>query len=149
MELFQDTNSDAAMNDTDVISFQGDTYPGSDEGDPVALINATTNTAVVVDQKAEPTPDSNFMKRARLNETFSYKMYNTTWLSMNKDEIVYTDGVRFSMMNPMAHRLCSGYMVINSKGEKGFVYEKWDMSGIKLRRDWCTGTLYVTQKTTN
>ena len=86
MELFEDMSSDAAMNDTDVISFQDDTYPGSDEGDPVALINATANTAV--DQKAKPTlgevlsecpldtavtnralsdgPDSKFTKRARL-----------------------------------------------------------------------------------
>ena len=85
MELFQDINSDAAMNDTDVISFQDDTYPGSDEGDPVALVNATTNPAV--DQKAKPTsgnvlskyppdtaatnhallngPDSKYTKRAR------------------------------------------------------------------------------------
>ena len=53
MELFEDMSSDAAMNDTDVISFQGDTYPGGDEGDPVALVNATANTAV--DQKAKPT----------------------------------------------------------------------------------------------
>ena len=85
MELFEDMSSDAAMNDTDVISFQDDTYPGSDEGDPVALVNATANSAA--DQKAEPTlgkvlseypldtvatnralsngPDSNFTKRAR------------------------------------------------------------------------------------
>ena len=53
VELFQDVNSDAAMNDTDLISLQDDTYPGSDEGDYVALVNATTNTAV--DQKAKPT----------------------------------------------------------------------------------------------
>ena len=52
MELFQDIDSDAAMSDTDVISFQDDTYPGSDEGDPVALVNATPNTAA--DQKAKP-----------------------------------------------------------------------------------------------
>ena len=91
MELFQDTDSDAAMNDTDVISFQGDTFPGSDEGDPVALVNASANTAA--DQKAEPTsakvlgeypldtaatnralsdgPDSTFTKRARLTRTAS------------------------------------------------------------------------------
>ena len=90
MELFQDTDSDAAMNDTDVISFQGDTYPGSDEGDPVALVSVTANTAA--DQKAEPTPgkvlseysldaaatnhalsygpDSKFTKRARLTYTY-------------------------------------------------------------------------------
>ena len=89
MELFQDTDSDAAMNDTDVISFQGDTYPGSDEGDPVALVNATANLAT--DQNAEPTsgkvlseypldtaatnralldgPDSKFTKPARLTFT--------------------------------------------------------------------------------
>ena len=53
MEIFQDTDSDTAMNDADVISFQGDTYPGSDEGDPVALVNATADTAA--DQKAKPT----------------------------------------------------------------------------------------------
>ncbi|EDR07302.1 uncharacterized protein LACBIDRAFT_328174 [Laccaria bicolor S238N-H82] len=74
MELFKDTDSDTAMNDTDVISFQGDTYPaGSDQGNPVALVNATTNTAAdqdegdhvapvnattnrATDQKAKPTP---------------------------------------------------------------------------------------------
>ena len=53
MELFQDTDSAAAMNDADVISFQGDAYLGSDEGDPIALVNATTNT--IADQKAKPT----------------------------------------------------------------------------------------------
>ena len=90
MELFQDTSSDAAMNNTDVISFQGDAYPGSDEGDPVALVNATANTAA--DQKSTLTsgnvlskyppdtaatnralsvrPDSNFTKRARLTLTY-------------------------------------------------------------------------------
>ena len=91
MELFQDIDSGTAMSDTDVISFQDDTYPGSDEGDPVALVNATPNTAA--DQKAQPTsgkvlseypldtaatndalsdgPDSNFTKRGRLTYTFS------------------------------------------------------------------------------
>ena len=54
MELFEDMSSEAAMNDTDIISFQGDTYPGSDEGDPVALVNATANTTA--DEKAKPTP---------------------------------------------------------------------------------------------
>ena len=54
MELFEDMNSDSAMRDTDVVSFQGDTYPGSDEGDHVALVNATTNTAA--DQKTKSTP---------------------------------------------------------------------------------------------
>jgi hypothetical protein len=89
MELFDDMNNDAAMRDTDVIFFQADTYPGSDEGDPVALVNATANTAA--DQKVKPTPgkvlseypldtvainrglsdgpDSNFTKRARLTRT--------------------------------------------------------------------------------
>ena len=91
MELFQDMNSDVAMSDTDVISFQDDTYPGSDEGDPVALSNATADPAA--DQKAKHTsgkvlskympdtvatncalsdgPDSKFTKRARLTYTFS------------------------------------------------------------------------------
>ncbi|EDR07181.1 uncharacterized protein LACBIDRAFT_328189 [Laccaria bicolor S238N-H82] len=73
MELFEAMNSDAAMSDADVISFQGDTYPGSDEGDPVALVNATTNTAA--DQKAKPTSDgpaSKFTKRARMKVTSRY-----------------------------------------------------------------------------
>ena len=91
MELFQDMNSDAAMSDTDVISFQDDIYPGSNEGDPVALVNATANTAA--DEKAKPTPgnllsectldtvvtnralpdglDSTFTKRGRLMYTWS------------------------------------------------------------------------------
>jgi len=91
MELFEDVNSDAAMSDTDVISFQGDTYPGGDEGNPVALVNATAYTA---DQQAKPTsgkvlsecpldtaatnralsggPDSKLFKyRARLTHTIS------------------------------------------------------------------------------
>ena len=91
MELFQDTTSDAAMNDTDLISLQGDNYPGSDEGDPVALVNATAETAA--DQKTKPKPgevlseyplgtaatnralsdgpDSNFTKRARAKDAYS------------------------------------------------------------------------------
>ena len=89
MELFEDMDNDAPMSDTDVISFQDDTYPGSDEGDPVALVNAAANTAA--DQKAKPIPgkvlseypldtlatncafsdgpDSNFTKRGRITRT--------------------------------------------------------------------------------
>ena len=95
MELFQDMNSDTAMSDTDVISFLGDTYPGSDEGDPLALVNATANTAA--DQKAKPTPgkalsecllntaatnhalsdgpDSKFSKRARVTAALSENQF--------------------------------------------------------------------------
>ena len=90
MELFQAIDSDTAMSDTDIISFQDDTYPGSDEGDPVALVNATPNTAA--DQNTKPTlgkvlgeypldtaatscapsdgPDSNFTKRAQSTTTY-------------------------------------------------------------------------------
>jgi hypothetical protein len=39
IKLFEDINRHVAMNDTDVISFLGDSYPGSDKGDPVALVN--------------------------------------------------------------------------------------------------------------
>ena len=78
------------MNDIDVLFFQDDTYPGCDEGDPVALVNATTNTAA--DQNAKSTsgkllsehpldtaatirafsdgPDSKFTKRARFLYTY-------------------------------------------------------------------------------
>ena len=91
MELFQDMSSDATMSDTDVISFEGNTYPGSDEGDPIALVNATANTAA--EKKAKPTPgkvfseypldisatnrafsdgpDSKFTKRARITTAYS------------------------------------------------------------------------------
>ncbi|EDR07293.1 uncharacterized protein LACBIDRAFT_328152 [Laccaria bicolor S238N-H82] len=155
MELFQDMTSDAAMSDTDVISFQGDNYPGGDEGDPVALVNATANTAA--DQKAKPTsgkvlgrypldtaatnrafsdgPDSKFMKRAQLTSTFDYDKYDSAWLSTTKDEIVYTDGVSvskfyfldwgISFLFCFVTKTHSGYMVINSKGEKGFVMSNY------------------------
>ena len=95
MELFQDIDSDTAMSDTDVISFQDDTYPGSDEGDPVALVNATTNTAA--DEKAKHIPgkalseyplntaatnralsegpNSKFTKRARLTWTYGEQQF--------------------------------------------------------------------------
>ncbi|EDR07184.1 uncharacterized protein LACBIDRAFT_328196 [Laccaria bicolor S238N-H82] len=149
MELFQDMTSDTAMSDTNVISFQGDTYPGSDEGDPVALVNATANIAA--DQKTKLTPgkvlseyplvtaatnralsdgpDSKFTKRGRLLLSLNYS--DSAWLSIIKDEIVYTDGVIvskiYSLTNCISFLFCfitrpwSGYMVINSKGEKGFV----------------------------
>ncbi|EDR03584.1 uncharacterized protein LACBIDRAFT_307071 [Laccaria bicolor S238N-H82] len=100
MELFQDVDSDAAMGDTDVISFQGDTYPGSNQGNPVAAIAA-------------------FTKRARLLFTCSYKQNKPTWLSINKDEIIHTDGVIVSVRSPSTNQFCLGYMVINSKDEKG------------------------------
>ncbi|EDR13903.1 uncharacterized protein LACBIDRAFT_321574 [Laccaria bicolor S238N-H82] len=65
--LYKD--KDILMSDTDVISFQNKTYPGSDEGNPVALAT-----------------DSKFTKRGQLTSTYIY-------------------------------------MVINSKGEKGFVHQ--------------------------
>ncbi|EDQ98061.1 uncharacterized protein LACBIDRAFT_296078 [Laccaria bicolor S238N-H82] len=153
MELFQDMTSDAAMNDADIISFQGDAYPGSDESDPVALVNATTTTAT--DQKAKPTsgkvlgrypldtaatnralsdgPDSKFTKRARLLYTLGNNKEASAWLSGNKDEIVYTDEVRVSKVylihGGISFLFCfvtmsyEGNMAINSKGEKGFVFK--------------------------
>ena len=91
MELFEYMTSDTAMNDTDVISFQGDTYPGSDEGNPIALVNATANKAARKKDKPTPGkvlskyplstatinralsdgPDSNFTKRARITSNHS------------------------------------------------------------------------------
>ena len=76
-------NSDAAMNDADVISFQGDTYPGSDKGNYVALVNASTNTApgkvlseyplatAATNRALSHAPDAVFTKRARFNRTYS------------------------------------------------------------------------------
>ncbi|KIJ97323.1 hypothetical protein K443DRAFT_681596 [Laccaria amethystina LaAM-08-1] len=125
MELFEDMTSDTAMSDTDVVSFQGDIYPGSDEDDPVALVNATANAAA--DQKAKPAsdePDSKFTKRARLTYTYDYKSCGSIWLSIHKDEIVCTDGVIISVMSLVTNAVCPGYIVINSKGEKGFV-QRW------------------------
>ena len=84
MGLFQDINSDAAMSDTNVISFQGDTYPGSDEDDPVVLVNATSNAdkpasgkvlseypldTAATNRALSDGPDSKFTKRARLTIT--------------------------------------------------------------------------------
>ena len=90
MELFQNIDSDTTMNDTDIISFQDNTFPGSNEDDPIALVNATPNTAA--DQKVKPKsakvlseypldtaatnralsngPDSTFMKCGQLTHTF-------------------------------------------------------------------------------
>ncbi|EDR07190.1 uncharacterized protein LACBIDRAFT_328204 [Laccaria bicolor S238N-H82] len=144
MELFQDMNSDAAMSGTDVMTFEGDAYPGSDEGDPVALINATANTAT--DQKVKPIPGNVLngpdLKGARINYTWTADNANkSTWLSIIKDEIVHTDGVIVSVMcratNSISLLFCfvtnysrfvgtvyyPAYMMINSKGEKGFVYK--------------------------
>ncbi|EDR03969.1 uncharacterized protein LACBIDRAFT_330868 [Laccaria bicolor S238N-H82] len=151
MELFENVNSDAGMSDTDIISFQGDTYPGSDEGDPVSLVNATTNTAA--DQKTKPIrgkvlgkyllaiaatnrafsdgPDSKFTKRARLTGTGNYHSGNSAWLFIIRDEIVYTDGVsiskKYSPNSRISFPFCfiTRYMVINSKGEKGFVMSRY------------------------
>ena len=68
MELFQNIDSDTIMSDTNVISFQGDAYSGSDEDNPVALVNATTNTAA--DQKAKLIPvSSGYSLRTLLGAT--------------------------------------------------------------------------------
>ena len=145
MELFQDIDSDAAMSDVNVISFQDDTYPGSNEGNPVALVNAAANTAAyemakprsgkVLDKYPLDTvatnralldgPDSKFTTRAQLTWTYSeeqflrssdshptadYKAHDPAWLSLNKDEIVYTDGVllykMFFYSNRISFLLC-------------------------------------------
>ncbi|EDR11722.1 uncharacterized protein LACBIDRAFT_314265 [Laccaria bicolor S238N-H82] len=127
MKLFQNINSNTAMSDTDDLSFQGDTYPGSDEGDPVALVNATASVTAA-DWEAKPPlggPDSKFTKRARLTYTYGYERSKPTWLSINKDEIVYTDGVIVSVWGSVTNKFCLGYMVINSKGEKGFVHQNY------------------------
>ncbi|EDR03970.1 uncharacterized protein LACBIDRAFT_295098 [Laccaria bicolor S238N-H82] len=147
MELFQDVNSEAAMSDTDIISFQGDTYPGSDEGDPVALVNATADTAA--DQKAKPTlrkvlseyppktaatkrarsdgQNSKFTKCAQVKYTCGEERDKPTWLSIKTGEIVYTDGVIVSVKDYRGVSY-SGYMAIDSKGEKGFVIARCVLS---------------------
>ncbi|EDR07291.1 uncharacterized protein LACBIDRAFT_299041 [Laccaria bicolor S238N-H82] len=108
VKLFEDMNGDTAMSDTDVISFQGDTYPGSDADDPVALVKPDG-------------PDSKFTKRARLRCTYDYHSSNSAWLSITKDEVVYTDGVNVSARYYPHNKSYPAYMVINSNGEKGFV----------------------------
>ena len=80
MELFQEINSDAAMSDADVISFEEDTYPGSDEDDPVAHVNATPNTGKVLSECELDTaatnralsdgPDSKFTKCAQFTRHY-------------------------------------------------------------------------------
>ena len=78
MELFQEIDSDAAMSDADVISFQDDTYPGSDEDDPVALVNATPGKVLsecALDTAAtncalSDGPDSKFTKRAQFTRDY-------------------------------------------------------------------------------
>ncbi|EDR04002.1 uncharacterized protein LACBIDRAFT_330920 [Laccaria bicolor S238N-H82] len=119
MELFKDMNSDAAMSDTNIISFQDDTYPGSDEGDPVALVNATANTAV--DQKAKPIPG---------------KVLSEYPLDTAATNGALSDGPdsKFTKRGRLIYTYGSypGYMAINSKGEKGFVAEEcllseWDL----------------------
>ena len=90
MELFQDVNSDNAMNDTDVISFQSDTYPGSDQGNPVALVKATADTvgptlgkvlseysldAAATNHALSYGPDLKFTKRARLTLTHGEQQF--------------------------------------------------------------------------
>ena len=74
MELFQDMDNDAPMSDTDVISFQNDTYPGSDPGDPVALVNGNADTAA--DQKAKPTSGnvlSEYLRDFAANKPCSFR----------------------------------------------------------------------------
>ncbi|EDR14474.1 uncharacterized protein LACBIDRAFT_291972 [Laccaria bicolor S238N-H82] len=99
--LYKD--KDILMSDTDVITFQDKTYPGSDKGNPVALAT-----------------DSKFTKRAQLTSTYTFStadykvLFSPTWLSTNKNEIVHTDGVIVTDV----------YMVIDSKGRKGFVHKE-------------------------
>ncbi|EDR07197.1 uncharacterized protein LACBIDRAFT_328212 [Laccaria bicolor S238N-H82] len=116
MELFQDTDSDAAMNDTDIISFQGDDYPGSDKRDHVALVNATTNTAA--DQKAKPTPKPTPGK--------ALGKYPLDTAATNR---AFSNGPdsNFTKRAQLTHGGGSytGYMAINSKGEKGFVMSNY------------------------
>ena len=100
MELFQDINSDTAMNDTDVISFQGDNlaYPGSDEGNPVAIVNAMASStadqkmpgkvlseypldSAATNRALSDRPNSQFTKRARITwvtvaEIFRFSSYS-------------------------------------------------------------------------
>ena len=100
MELFQDINSDTAMSDTDVISFQGDNlaYPGSDEGNPVAIVNATASStadrktpgkvlsqnslgSATTNRALSDRPNSQFTKRARITwvtvtEIFRFPSYS-------------------------------------------------------------------------
>ncbi|EDR03583.1 uncharacterized protein LACBIDRAFT_295204 [Laccaria bicolor S238N-H82] len=145
MELFEDVDSDAAMSDSDVISFQGDTHPGSDEGNPVALVNAAANTAAPTPGKVFSEypldiaatkcalldrPEPKFTKRARSKYTYVYKAHNPIWLSIERDEIFYTDGVILSMESSILKTSFPGYMAINSKGEKGFVCQ--ERSSLKL-----------------
>ena len=66
------------------VSFQGDTYPGSDEDDPVVLVNATSNAdkpasgkvlseylldTAATNRALSDGPDSKYTKRAQLTIT--------------------------------------------------------------------------------
>ena len=60
MELFEGMSSRTPMNDSDFLSFLGDTYPGSNAWDPVALVNAAFNVPVPERESMVPLLRSQF-----------------------------------------------------------------------------------------
>jgi hypothetical protein len=62
-ELFGDESGETTMNDSDTISFSGDSYPGTSEDEPIAVVYQ------VQKQFAAPSPPTDNTKRLKATYT--------------------------------------------------------------------------------
>lgn len=109
VQLFEDMDGEVLMDDNDHISFQALAYPGHVEDEPIA-ITFSQNTI--------------FSREIKGMVTWSpYKVVQPDWLPFLKDEIMYTDGVKTNGFIVGSPHPYSGYLAVNSAGEKGFVHD--------------------------
>lgn len=115
VQLFEDMGSDSPMDDTDVLTFLGDDYPGSIEDQPMAIVH---KKRAVITSPPKPTA---FIKKIKANKTHSFGYY-PNWLPISTGEVFFTDGIAIQHRGFPGDPHCfTGYMATNSAGREGFV----------------------------
>lgn len=150
MELFEDMGSKTSMNGSHFLSFLGDTYPGSNEWDPVALVNAAFNVPVHERESISPLrseakppedidklhtlvaqyqivsdPDPTFTQTARLFYMYDHGINKPAWLStLSYNDMVCTNGIIVRRQSPSNQEFYGGYIVMNANNQRGFVLKE-------------------------
>lgn len=125
IQLFEDVDGEVPMNDNDAhISFQTEAYPGHDEDHPVTIVYSQQSRGEVKEAQNTNQVDPSFSKQIRGAANWDPdKIHQADWLPFKLNEIMYTDGVKTTRYIAGLNTSYSGYIAVNSAGQKGFVYE--------------------------
>lgn len=115
IQLFEDTDGEVLMKDTDRAPFFAETFPGCVQAEPLAVVHGPKT----------PSSTSTMTKAIRAKYNFTPGNDISTWHTYSMGEILHTDGVKTTSIFAYSdgyqknHRC---YMAVNSAGREACVH---------------------------